>query len=58
VTAFPDVKCVQITQDTEFILLACDGIWDVMSSQAAINYMHKQVYNDNFPVESKKRTMQ
>lgn len=58
VTAFPDVKCVQITQDTEFILLACDGIWDVMTSQVGINFIHKNVYNDNFPVESKKRTVQ
>lgn len=32
VTAFPDVKTVPITNDTEFILLACDGIWDVMTS--------------------------
>jgi len=32
VTAFPDVKTMPITNDTEFILLACDGIWDVMTS--------------------------
>lgn len=41
VTAFPDVKCVQITQDTEFVLLACDGIWDVKTSQDAVNYVNK-----------------
>lgn len=58
VTAFPDVKCVQLTSDTEFVLLACDGIWDVMTSQQGISYVHKQLYNDNFQVESKKRTMQ
>lgn len=40
VTAFPDVKCVQLTSDTEFVLLACDGIWDVMTSQVAINFIH------------------
>lgn len=55
VTAFPEIKCVQITQDAEFVFLACDGIWDVMTSQVAVNYLHKQVYANNFAVESKKR---
>lgn len=32
VSAFPDVKIEPITPDTQFVLLACDGIWDVMSS--------------------------
>jgi serine/threonine protein phosphatase PrpC len=33
VSAFPDVKIEPITPDTQFVLLACDGIWDVMTSQ-------------------------
>ena len=32
VTAHPDIKTVPITNDTEFVVLACDGIWDVMTS--------------------------
>ena len=32
VTALPDVKTVPITSDTQFIMLACDGVWDVKSS--------------------------
>jgi len=32
VTAFPEVKSQQLTSDCEFIVLACDGIWDVKSS--------------------------
>lgn len=58
VTAFPDVKCVQITQDTEFVLLACDGIWDVKTSQDAVNYVNKQIYKDDFKNEHKKKTIQ
>lgn len=32
VTAFPEIKSLQMTADCEFIVLACDGIWDVMNS--------------------------
>jgi len=32
VTAMPDVKTVPITTDTQFIILACDGVWDVKTS--------------------------
>ncbi len=40
VTAYPDIKCLPIQSDCEFILLACDGIWDVKTSQQAIDYLH------------------
>ena len=56
-SAFPDVKCVTISPDCEFVILACDGIWDVMTSQAAITFMHKNAYNGNF-ADRKKRTLQ
>ncbi|BES96085.1 unnamed protein product [Nesidiocoris tenuis] len=32
VTAFPDVRKDALTDQWQFIVLACDGIWDVMSS--------------------------
>lgn len=38
VSAFPDVKIEPITPDTQFVLLACDGIWDVKTSQEAITF--------------------
>ena len=27
----------------EFLLIACDGVWDVMSSQDAVDFIHKQL---------------
>lgn len=33
VTAFPDVQVRQVDENWEFIVVACDGIWDVLSNQ-------------------------
>ncbi|MCL4141754.1 UNVERIFIED_CONTAM: hypothetical protein GTU68_057325 [Idotea baltica] len=33
VTAWPDVVIRELNKDWEFILLSCDGIWDVMTNQ-------------------------
>jgi protein phosphatase 2C family protein 2/3 len=32
VTAFPDILIEKITNDSDFIICACDGIWDCLSS--------------------------
>ena len=48
VSAFPDVKIVPINAETQFVLLACDGIWDVKTSQEAISYTLKNTYNNNY----------
>lgn len=33
VTAYPDVEVRTITNDWEFVILACDGIWDVLTNE-------------------------
>ena len=35
VTAFPEIRAFERNAADEFVILACDGIWDVMSSQQA-----------------------
>lgn len=47
VTALPDIKCVPITTDTEFVLLACDGVWDVKESQEGVTFFHNKVYKNH-----------
>ncbi|CAO2818080.1 unnamed protein product [Amaranthus hypochondriacus] len=42
VTANPDISIVDLSEDTEFIVLACDGIWDCMSSQEVVDFVHEQ----------------
>ncbi|CAI5445497.1 unnamed protein product [Caenorhabditis angaria] len=42
VTAFPDIISDRLTPDHEFIVLACDGIWDVMSNQEVVDFVRQQ----------------
>ena len=48
VTAFPDISIEPIDRNTQFVLLACDGIWDVKTSQEAIDFMMQKLYVNNF----------
>lgn len=43
VTAFPDVTTHEITDDDEFLVVACDGIWDCQSSQSVIEFVRRGV---------------
>lgn len=33
ITAEPDLKLVEVTDEDQFMILACDGVWDCMTSQ-------------------------
>ncbi|RPA95594.1 PP2C-domain-containing protein [Choiromyces venosus 120613-1] len=43
VTAFPDVVIHEISDDDEFLVIACDGIWDCQSSQAVIEFVRRGI---------------
>ncbi|KAL8825875.1 MAG: hypothetical protein Q9191_004144 [Dirinaria sp. TL-2023a] len=43
VTAFPDVVAHTITNDDEFLVIACDGIWDCQSSQAVVEFVRRGI---------------
>ncbi|CAG5182435.1 uncharacterized protein ALTATR162_LOCUS10160 [Alternaria atra] len=43
VTAFPDVEIHDINQDDEFLVVACDGIWDCQSSQAVVEFVRRGI---------------
>lgn len=38
-TALPDIRIEKILNDTDFLILACDGIWDCLTSQEAVDYL-------------------
>ena len=43
VTANPDVRVETLTSDHEFILIACDGIWDVLSNEEVLEFVRNRI---------------
>jgi protein phosphatase 2C family protein 2/3 len=41
-TATPDIRYHKISPDTDFLILACDGIWDCLTNQEAVNIVHEK----------------
>lgn len=45
VTANPDVFVKSITEEDEFIVLACDGVWDYMTNEQVIEFIREGIVN-------------
>lgn len=43
VTAMPDVRSVRLTPDDDFLVMCCDGIWDILSSQECVNFIYERL---------------
>lgn len=43
VTADPEIRTHKIDGEEEFLVLACDGIWDCLSSQQVVDFVRRAV---------------
>lgn len=43
VTVYPDVVSHDLGDDDEFLVIACDGIWDCQSSQAVVEFVRRGI---------------
>ncbi|KAG1684372.1 putative protein phosphatase 2C T23F11.1 [Nymphon striatum] len=43
VIAYPDVIVKDITADHEFLVLACDGIWDVLTNEEVVDFIRVRI---------------
>ncbi|XP_030539876.1 probable protein phosphatase 2C 13 [Rhodamnia argentea] len=50
--ADPDVQQVVLTEDDEFLIIGCDGIWDVMTSQYAVSLVRQGLRRHSDPHQS------
>jgi protein phosphatase 2C family protein 2/3 len=43
VIALPDVEARDVNEEWEFVLLACDGIWDVVTNEEAVEFVRRRL---------------
>ncbi|XP_075966114.1 protein phosphatase 1G [Anarhichas minor] len=46
ISAMPDVKVLTLNGDHDFMVIACDGIWNVLSSQEVVDFISKRIKPD------------
>lgn len=55
VISTPNVWKYELTQDVEFLILACDGVWDVVSNQNAVQIVRNALLEGSSAHQSAKK---
>jgi len=51
ITCDPDISVTHITSEDEFVIIGCDGIWDVKTSQQAVDFVSTKLKEGLSPTE-------
>lgn len=49
-SAEPELMSTTLTKEDEFLIIACDGVWDVFRSQNAVDFARRRLQEHNDPV--------
>ncbi|GMH07006.1 hypothetical protein Nepgr_008846 [Nepenthes gracilis] len=48
-TAEPELMTMELTEEDEFLIIGCDGLWDVFRSQNAVDFARRRLQQHNDP---------
>lgn len=49
VIAEPEIQTLVLSEDDEFLVMGCDGFWDVFTNEAAISFARRHLQQHNDP---------
>ncbi|KAF8046629.1 hypothetical protein N665_3575s0004 [Sinapis alba] len=56
--ADPELMTTKLTQEDEFLIIGCDGVWDVFMSQNAVDFARRRLQEHNDPVMCSKELVE
>jgi serine/threonine protein phosphatase PrpC len=50
ISAFPEIKIETLSVKDSFLVLACDGVWDMLTSQECVNFISQRIGSKSLPL--------